>query len=109
MLNFPMMWSTWYDFDLVSEDMASIHRKFIHAKFIVQNILNSLTRYANSIGYLIYSLSPVIYHYMVNMINVFFGGDKCRMSRPWVIFKILPSPPKFSSSLLKKLEHHALI
>lgn len=71
-------------------------RNFHYAKFLVQNILISHTGYLNSIGYFIYHQIPVILHCVVNMINVFLYGGTCKASRPWVIFKTLPSLPKFS-------------
>lgn len=61
---------------------------------------NSVGYFANSVGYFIYSQLPANHYHMVDMINVFLGGDIRRMSRPRVIFKTLPSFPKFSCPLL---------
>lgn len=46
-------------------------RNLPHDKFMIQNIFNSLTGYANSVGHLIYSKSAVIHHRIVNAINCF--------------------------------------
>lgn len=54
-------------------DLAS--RIFRHGKFIAQKIFNTVTWYADTIGYLISSKSPIIHHCVVKTFNIFLGGD----------------------------------
>lgn len=61
-----------------------------HAKFIVVlNILNSITRYANSFGCLILSHLPVIHQHVMKMVNVFLSGDSCPDFGPSLMLPLL--------------------
>lgn len=81
MADLPMMVRAWYASVQVSGKWHSLHRNFHHSKFILQNIPNSITRHAYSIGYLIYSHLSFILHHVVCMVNVFLGGDCSKISR----------------------------
>lgn len=88
----PVIGSDWCAFEQVSEDVTTTEQKrllhYMHyAKY-------SLSLY--NTGYLIYCQSHAFHHHVVNRINIFLDDGCCRTSRPWFIFKILSSSPKFS-------------
>lgn len=97
--DFSVIWSALCGFDQVAKIMALT--SLLNARFIVQNIPNSLMGYAKRIGYFMYNQSAAIYHHSLNTINVFLSVFSYRTFKAWFIFKTILPLPKFNCPLLQ--------